>query len=38
MATIFNNTKGNKMESKIVEVVGVLILGMVLGAMFAWGF
>jgi len=26
------------MENKIVEVVGVLILGMVLGAMFAWGF
>jgi len=38
MATIFNNTKGNKMENKIVEVVGVIILGMVLGAMFAWGF
>ena len=38
MDTIFNNTKGNKMESKIAEVIGVMILGMVLGAMFAWGF
>jgi len=38
MATIFNNTKGNNMESKIAEVIGVLILGMVLGVMFAWGF
>jgi hypothetical protein len=38
MDTIFNNTKGNKMENKYVEIVGVIILGMVLGAMFAWGF
>ena len=26
------------MKDKIIEVVGVIVLGVVLGAMFAWGF
>jgi hypothetical protein len=30
--------KGNEMKNKIIEIVGVVILGVVLGVMFGWGF
>jgi hypothetical protein len=30
--------KGNEMKDKVIEIIGVVILGVVLGVMFGWGF
>jgi hypothetical protein len=30
--------KGKQMKTAIIEIVGVILLGIVLGCMFGWGF